>query len=105
MIETNILHNAEIRIHEAMPKNNRLGKALKYVLIVAILSWISVLSSCVVAVRNPQYDRNGVVIVRHNHRDRHYRSERPYKSERHARYVRHKRHDRHDRYDRHDRND
>jgi hypothetical protein len=57
-----------------------LGKVLKFVLIIFMLSCITLMSSCVVAVRTPRYDTNGVVIEHHAH---HFRGERHNRVEHH----------------------
>jgi len=48
------------------------GRILKFTLVIIMLSWITILPSCVVAVRTPRNDTNGVIIEHRVHRGHHF---------------------------------
>jgi hypothetical protein len=85
------------RNSEEMPKRMRTGRVLKSILIIFMLSWVTILSSCAVAVRTPRYhDRSDVVIGDNDHDNRYNRRERHHRRDRLDRNNRHNRHDRDD---------
>ena len=77
-------------------KQQTTGKVLKSMLVLFILSWVSLLSSCVVAVPNQRYQRHPV-IVEHEYRGEHH------DNGRHRGWYKH--HDRDDNHERGDRDD
>lgn len=63
----------EISHNQAEPKNASGGNALKSLLIIFVLSYITLLTSCVVAVPDHRYQRQTVVVERNysgGHHDR-----------------------------------
>lgn len=83
------------RIHEATPNKTRAVSFIKSILVIFMLSGLFGLSSCAIALRTPQPQRHGVVIMHQ------YRSERPvyrkhyYKKEHHD-HGKHRGHGDHD---------
>jgi len=75
-----ILHTDKINYEQL-----KVSGLLKFILLIVMLSWIAVLPSCLVAVRTPHHDPNGVIIIdRHDHRGHHYNNgEQHYRGERH----------------------
>ena len=55
------------------PKTSRAGKVVRFMLVIFMLSWISVLTSCAVEMRTPS---PGISVETHNHGWRHNRGER-----------------------------
>lgn len=65
MKTTEILLQADKSNTRETQKKSKAGKGLKYLLVLFILSWISFLPSCAVAVRTPEPT---ITIESHNHR-------------------------------------
>jgi len=57
--------------------------SIKAIAAILIISCSTLLSSCVVAVRTPRYDTNGVIIERHVHGRHHYHGEQDNHGDRH----------------------
>jgi hypothetical protein len=76
-----ILQTDKIKNEETQKLLN-VGGILKLTLVIIMLSWITILPSCVVAVRTPRYDTNGVIIERRVHPRHHFRGEQHYRSDR-----------------------
>ena len=57
-------------------KKNCTGKVLTTILILFMLSWVTLLSSCVETVRTPGYSGSTILIEGQNHNRRHDRSDR-----------------------------
>ena len=78
-----ILHQTENRKNEETPKKTVAGIAAKFLFFIFVLSWITILPSCAVAVRTPHTVSTGVVVEHNDRGGRHNRSE--HNNDRHKR--------------------
>ena len=88
METSKILRESALSIKEVTSKKAIVGRVLKSVLFIVLLSWIMVLSSCAVEMRTPRYNPSGVVIESHVRVNRPERRER-IRIERHNRRMHH----------------
>ncbi|MDO9255348.1 MAG: hypothetical protein Q7U54_07550 [Bacteroidales bacterium] len=65
MKTTEILHQAEKSDAAATRKNSKSSKGLKYLLYFFMISWISFLPACAVAIRTPE---PSITVESHRHR-------------------------------------
>jgi len=72
------------------------GKLLISILFIFVISWVSLMSSCMVAVRTPQYESGGVVIEHHERSHRYERGERREHGGRHGHGERNDQGERHE---------
>lgn len=96
-MKTSNLHPDQAKLtNETTPIQLIAGKVLKSILVLFIVSWVSLLSSCVVAVPNQRYQKH-TVVVEQNYRGEHH------DNGRHRGWYKH--HDRDDHHEHGDRDD
>jgi hypothetical protein len=88
METSKILQESDLSINGVTSKKAIVGRILKSVLFIFLLSWIMVLSSCAVGIRTPQYHTSGVVVESHVRVNRPEHRER-IRIERHNRRMHH----------------